>query len=225
MRESWSAFALVLVIGAFSTSNGSAAETPTFGVLGGLHFTNLAINPDPTDVSLDYLTRMNIGGFAEFELTPTMSIQARAMYVRKGAGLEERIETVDLRAETTIDYITVPVLLKIQVDKAKFRPYAVVGPEIGFKTRSRASLSTSPTISRDLVDPIEKELSDQVEENVRSTDVALDFGGGIEIPSRRMVFLVEGIYSLGLLNIDSDPADNDGHVKTRAFLLSVGVRF
>jgi hypothetical protein len=216
---------MILVVVAVCPSTVSAAEKPTFGVVGGLHLANLAIDPDPTDVSLDSLTRANIGGFAEFGLTPTLSLQTRAMYVRKGASLEERDNEVDIRAETTIDYITVPVLLKIQADMAKIRPYAVVGPEIGFKIRSGASLSTTPPVPRDLLDQVEKELSDQVEDNVRSTDVALDFGGGIEIPTRRMSFLVEGIYSLGLRNIATDPEDSEGSAKTRTFLFNVGIRF
>jgi hypothetical protein len=225
MRKSWSAFAVLVAAVLVSTSSASAAEIPTFGVLGGIHLANLALDPDPDDVSLDSLARANIGGFAEFGLAPNLSLQARAMYVRKGARLEQRIEEVDLRAETTIDYITVPVLLKIRADTAKIRPYVVVGPEIGFKTRAGASLSTNPPMPMDLVAQVEEELNDQVKDNVSSTDVALDFGGGIEIPARRMSFLVEGIYSLGLRNIATDSEDSEGYAKTRTFLFNVGIRF
>ena len=72
MRKSWSAFAMLMAAVAVSTSTVWAAEKPTFGVVGGLHLTNLAIDPDPTDVSLDSLTRANIGGFAEFALGQNM---------------------------------------------------------------------------------------------------------------------------------------------------------
>jgi hypothetical protein len=222
MRKSWSAFAILMVAVAFGPSTVSAAEKPTFGVVGGLHLTNLAIDPEPTDVGLDSLTRANIGGFAEFDIAPNLLFQARAMYVRKGARLEERVEDVGIRAETTIDYITVPALLKIRPDTAKIRPYALVGPELGFKTGSRASLSTDPPMPMDLVGQVEEELNQQVKDNVSSIDVALDFGGGIEFPARGMSFLVEGIYSLGLRNIDTD---GEGHAKTKTFLFNVGIRF
>ena len=72
---------------------------------------------------------------------------------------------------------------------------------------------------------LEKELTDQVNNELKSTDVALDFGGGIEIPSGRMTVLIEGIYSLGLRNIAVPEEGENGSAKTRTFLFSVGIRF
>jgi hypothetical protein len=77
-------FAVLLVAIFVSTSSVSAAERPSFGVLGGLHLANLAINPDPTDADLDSVRRGNVGGFVEFGLGPRVSLQARCMYVPKG---------------------------------------------------------------------------------------------------------------------------------------------
>ena len=208
-----------------TTSSVSAAERPSFGALGGLHVANLAVNPDPTDASLDSIRRANIGGFVEFDLGSKISLQARCMYVPKGAALEDVAEEVDLSARTTINYVTVPVLLKIQADTAKVRPYAVLGPEIGFKTSAGASFSTTSSEVREFLSTLESELEDELNNNLKSPDVALDFGGGIEVPSGRMSFLIEGIYSLGLRNIAVVPEGEEGSAKTRTFLLNVGVRF
>ena len=55
-----------MAVTAIATTTVSAAEQPAFGIVGGLHRTNLAFDPDPTGESWDPLTRANIGGFALF---------------------------------------------------------------------------------------------------------------------------------------------------------------
>jgi hypothetical protein len=225
MRKCFSMFVALCTAVLISTSSVAAAERPSFGVLGGVHLANIAIDPDPTDASLNSITRANFGGLVEFDLTPYVSLQARGMYVPKGTSLDDLAEEVDLSATTVIDYITVPLLLKIQAKTGKIRPYAVVGPEIGFKARAGVSLTTTASVPGEILNRLEKELTDQVNNELKSIDVALDFGGGIEIPSGRMSVLVEGIYSLGLRNIAVSSEGDDGSAKTRAFLFNVGIRF
>ena len=225
MRKCLFQFAVLLVVTAVSSSSVNAAEKPSFGVLGGLHLANLAIRPDPTDASLDSITRANIGGLVELGLRPNVSFQARCMYVPKGAHLDDLTEEIELGATTVIDYISVPLLLKIQADVGKVRPYAVVGPEIGFKVRAGASLETTASVPADILSMVEEEISDQVSNSVKSTDVALDFGGGIEIPSGRVSIIIEGLYSLGLRSIAIPDEGEDGSAKTRTFLFNVGILF
>lgn len=164
-------------------------------------------------------------GLVEFGLAPNASLQTRCMYVPKGVELVDLTEEIDLSAKAIIDYVTVPVLLKIQAKAAKTRPYAVVGPELGFKTRAGASVATTAVVPGNVLNMLEKDLSEQLNNELKSIDVALDFGGGIEIPSARMSILFEGIYSLGLRNIAIPSEGDAGSAKTRTFLLNVGIRF
>jgi hypothetical protein len=225
MKKCLSRLAVLVVVTLFSTASVSAVEKPSVGVLGGLDLANLVVDPDPTDASLDSIKRANFGGLVELGLTPVASLQARCTYVPKGTGLEAIEDGISLHAKTIIDYVTVPVLLKLQANTAKVRPYAVVGPEFGFKVRAAVSLSTNASVPRDLLAEVEDELNDQVNNELKSTDVALDFGGGVEIPSGRMSILIEGIYSLGLRNIAMNSEGEEGSAKTRTFLFNVGIRF
>jgi hypothetical protein len=225
MSKSLSHIAVLVAVTLLFTSSVTAAEKPSFGVLGGLDLANLAVDPDPTDGDLDSIRRASVGGLIELGLTPVASLQARCMYVPKGTGLDAVEDGISLQAKTVIDYVTVPVLLKLRANTEKVRPYLVVGPEIGFKARSNVSLSTSVSVPRDLLAEVEDELNDQVDNELKSTDVALDFGGGVEIPFRRMSFLIEGIYSLGLRNIAVNSEGGDGSAKTRTFLFNAGIRF
>ncbi len=225
MRKCLFMFAVLLVATVVSNSSLFAAEKPSFGVLGGLHLANLAVRPNPTDASLDSIKRGNIGGLVEVGLRPNVSFQARCMYVPKGARLADIADEITLSATTVIDYVSVPLLLKFKADVGKIRPYAVVGPELGFKVGAGASLSTTASVPQDILDMVEKEINDQVKDSVKSTDVALDFGGGIEIPSGRISILLEGLYSLGLRNIAIPDEGENGSAKTRTFLFNAGIRF
>ncbi len=44
----------------------------------------------------------------------------------------------DFSAEAMANYVTFPVLLKVKHISELWRPYLVVGPEIGFKTSAKA---------------------------------------------------------------------------------------
>jgi hypothetical protein len=208
-----------------STNSVAAAEPPSFGILGGAHLANLTIQPEPTDAGLDSIWRPHVGGLVELGLTPNFSLQSRGVYVPKGVALVDPSGEVDLRAEIIIDYVAVPVLLKFQADRGRIRPYAVVGPELGFEVRTRASVTASSSVPEEIVNIVEDELTHLVDNNSKKTDVALDIGGGVEIPSGRMSILIEGIYSLGLRNIAIPAEGEEGSAKTRTLMFSLGIRF
>jgi hypothetical protein len=96
----------------------------------------------------------------------------------------------------------------------------MVGPEVGFKTGAEAIVTDAVFLSRGEAVPVE-----DFEENIDSTDVALDFGAGLEIPTQRVAVLIEALYSWGLKNVDRTPEVGESAVRTRTFLVNVGVRF
>lgn len=182
------------------------------GVLGGFNFASVAFDPEQT-YDLSARNRANIGGFAEFGVTPNLLIEARGMYVQKGVkatSSEERFT-----ANISANYLTFPLLLKVKANRANWKPYLVVGGELGFKTSSGANLFAYG----------QEEEDEDFNDGVKSTDFALDFGGGIEIPGNRVSFLIEAIYSLGLMNLVETPENDVAVAKTRTFLVNLGVRF
>ena len=110
--------------------------------------------------------------------------------------------------------LSVPILLRYGGGIGGIKPYVIGGVEYGFKTSATATLVFQGTATE----------LDDFDDDVRSNNVALDIGGGIEIPASRVFLIIEAMYSHGLLNIDADEADSDV-VKTRAFRLNVGIRF
>jgi hypothetical protein len=197
------------------TSEASAADNVHFGALGGGNFSNITIQPktafDPSTTS-----RMNLGGFVEFGLSRNIFLEARGMYVQKGADARGRGMETGFSAEAMANYVTFPVLLKVKHISELWRPYLVVGPEVGYNTSAKAVVRGP---AGTLEDP-------DFDEGVRSWDFAVCLGGGVEIPAGRVSLLAEGLYSIGLRNIAVDvPGGNVTDVKTRTFLANFGIRF
>lgn len=213
MKMTCICLAMVTMV-AFSASSAAAAEDDLrLGVLGGFNFTTAAVSPaQPYDVSAR--NRPNVGGFVEYAMTPSLSLEARGMHVQKGEKADFGPNQF-LRGTISIDYLSFPVLLKVKANRRSWRPYLAVGAELAFKTKAKAVLEASGLKQEDA----------DFDDGVRSTDFALDFGGGVEIPSGPISFRIEGLYSLGLLNLVAIPDDEIESVKTRTFLVNVGIGF
>jgi len=220
MKKTASALLMLVVMLLLTASGAQAVERPTFGLLGGLSLGNIVFDPDRPPVRRSFSTRGGLGAFAEFDLSTTLALQARGMYVQKGVNLSGALGDGIRGGYFNADYITVPLLLMYKPELPKMRPYVMVGPEIGFKTRVTASVTDAVFLS-----PGEEMPVDDFEENIDSTDFALDFGAGLEIPSRHVAVLIEAMYSWGLKNVDSTPELGESGVRTRTFLINVGVRF
>ena len=96
----------------------------------------------------------------------------------------------------------------------------MVGPELGFNTGVSAAVTDAVFLA-----PGEEISVEDFDDDIESTDIALDFGAGLEIPSRHVAILIEAMYSWGLKNIDASPEVGESEVKTRTFLINVGIRF
>jgi opacity protein-like surface antigen len=220
MKKNTLALLIVFLALLLTKSSAWAAERPTFGLLGGLSLGNIVFDPDRPPVRRSFSTRGGLGGFVEFDLSPTLALQARAMYVQKGANLSGALGDGVRGGYFKGDYVTVPLLLKYKPDLPRLRPYVMVGPEIGFKTHVEATVTDAAFLA-----PGEKRSVEDFGDDVDSTDVALDFGAGLEIPSRHVAILIEALYWWGLKNVDASPEAGESAVKTRTFLVNVGVRF
>ncbi len=220
MNKNVSAPMILSVAILLATSSAWAAERPTFGLLGGLSLGNIVFDPDRPPVRRSFSTGGGLGAFAEFDLSPTLALQARGMFVQKGVNLSGTLGDGVRGGYLDADYIAVPLLLKYKPDLSGMRPYVMVGPELAFKTRVNATVTDAVFLA-----PGEEVSVEDFDNDIDSTDVALDFGAGLEIPSRHVAILIEAMYSWGLKNVDASPEVGESKVNTRTFLINVGIRF
>lgn len=142
----------------------------------------------------EYRTGLVGGVTAAYRLNDLMWVESGARWVEKGAegeviGFEEAIS-----ADVSLSYFQVPVLLRVSFLPARaVRPSVAAGSAVSFETRCRAS--QDPAVVAALVSC--------GDEGRPRTDVGLLFGAGVSWRFGPAEVLVEGLYHLGLRDIET----------------------
>lgn len=194
---------------AAAADDSASTEVPRLAI-GGFWSANLATfryRPAPFDIASQQWN--GVGATIDMRIGAHASIDARAMWNRKGATLTSTTGTVQ---EVRADYLSIPLLFKASTS-GPVRVYAAAGPEVGFRMASRATTTLGVAA-----------IDDEARAITRRTDVAADFGGGVERDLGRATLFVEGLYSHGLKNVVA-PATPLESVRTRTVTLLAGVRF
>jgi hypothetical protein len=210
MKRSILVCAAVLVLAVLIAAPASAASKFKFGIKAGASSSNVKWSDDVGDEKS--VTELTFGGFAIFELSPTLAIQPEVDYLVTG----EQWDITDGSAIENFTYLHIPILLRARLMKeGKFIPVVFAGPAIGFLLSAKDS-------------------GDDVKEFFKSTDFGLDMGLGAEIALGKMKALIDFRYYMGLTNVFSAPplvfAENlmapmDFTMKNAAFSLTAGIIF
>jgi outer membrane protein with beta-barrel domain len=188
----------------------AAAGVRRIGV-GGFWIANMATvsySPAPVDITSH---EWNGGGATvDIALGRHASIDARAMWNRKGAKLTLAANTAfqDVRA----DYLSIPVLFKAGTS-GPVRAYVTGGPEVSVRLAARV-ISTFGNLT----------LDEDARDVTRRTDLAADFGGGVERDLGPARLFVEALYSYGLKNVVVPTTPGEA-ARTRTLTLAAGLRF
>ena len=127
-----------------------------------------------------------------------LGVQTELNWIRKNA------ETDPLKLGIRLDYIQVPVLLRLNAGSSSssgFSAYGIVGPAIEFKIADEVEGFT-------------------LDDGFEGADVSLVFGGGVEVAR----IIVEARYAKGLRRIN-DTFSNLTDIKSQAFTILFGLRF
>jgi outer membrane immunogenic protein len=200
-----------------------AFATPTFaqgvvvGVKGGVNFASLSFDPEDEDGAEAKSRTGFVGGlFVGIPVTPAISVQPEVLFVQAGTKLEGPEfggESVAIK----LNQVQIPVLLKANLGSGSARGFVVVGPVFGFKA-GKIKFDAGD-LEEFFDDEIIDEISDEIDENISSTDVAIAFGGGVNVGP----LSIELRYNLGVKN--NDTSDSDQSVKTRGFMVLAGFGF
>lgn len=134
---------------------------------------NLA-NVTGDDIEINWENKMGFcaGGFMTFNLSNMFAIQPEAFFTMKGYKSDQEWNFYKL----TITYLEIPVLAKILIlTEGTIKPNIFAGPSLGIRISG--------------------------EEDMKSTDFGLIFGGGIDFAFGTGNFLVDFRYSMGLSSI------------------------
>jgi hypothetical protein len=197
----------VLTVAALVPQNLSAAV----GIKGGFNLANVVIKPaDPGMPDNKDLRGLTGGVFFSLNLG-FIGIQPEILYSRRGWLWEES----GIKMEFMLDYIEVPLLVKLNVlPVGPVRPVIFGGPSYGylFKATGRTTISgTDPSVT-DIKDMFEKSSWGGV------------IGAGLELRTPFVMLTLDGRYHIGVSNIWADPVEGET-AKHKGFSVMVGIGF
>jgi hypothetical protein len=178
-----------------------------FGLKGGLAQSNLDFSPSAL-LPLKNLNAPMGGIFWGFNLG-LFTIQPEALYVRMGTRLEESPNWMEDR----LDYIQIPVLLKLGLLPGPIKLVIYGGGYYSF-------LLSANAVSN--IDGIEDSTS--IKDQVKSNDYGAVFGGGIDFNLAAIKLSAEVRYNLGMANINN-VVDDTTSIKNHSLMFLVGIGF
>ncbi|MBN2031224.1 PorT family protein [bacterium] len=177
------ALCMVLLI-----SVGVYAQNSKIGVIGGVNIANVSIDAD--SVTTSSITGLGIGGVLDLALSENVSICLEPMYLQKGTKQDMQEEITTINVQMKVNYIEIPILLKILLGSGNAKPYIMAGPTIGFVMSANMEVSfLGMTAEGDIKDLME------------SLDYGVSFGGGIGFAMGNNTFFVEARYTMGLADV------------------------
>lgn len=123
------------------------------------------------------------GGYLSINLSPSFAIRPEVLYEQKGA------QVSGSSTQLQLDYVEVPVLLKIGLGTPIINPNILLGASVGWNVLAQSTSGGSVS-------------------NINQSDVALI--GGVELDIDR--FNVSGRYELGMQNVTSGSNVQNGTI-------------
>ena len=194
-------------------SEASGAEGVRLGVVGGVGLSTVEYDDlMPHWESPDWETSFSAGLLVEIPLTSRLYLQPMLRYARLNATVEYDPSQVAGHYELSHDYLSVPVLVKLDVLEAP-RTFVLAGPEV-------AVLLSAEQVSFEG----SSESSCDISNDMDSMNIALDVGAGISFDVGTRSFFVAAVYSYGLLGVGKE-SEWFSDWKTRAVDVNIGMMF
>lgn len=186
------------------------AQTPSFGIRGGVNFASLNASNGNLSLSTGSTTTFAVGVFADFKVG-AVSIQPALNYTGKGGNIEEEGAMIDIKTY----YVQVPVNVVYRIPAVIGNVYFGAGPFVGVGFSGKAKV-TSNGISESMDITFGSDPGD-----FKITEFGLNGIAGVEFKGG----LILGLnYDLGLSDISNNGGES-ASLKNRVFGISVGYKF
>jgi hypothetical protein len=189
--------ALVVVAGAGRATGQDRGAA--FGFKGGVNFSSFhgSADLDTGDVLVAPVRRTGLAGgaFLAIAAGPSVVIQPEVLFTQKGARYTRGGDELTYE----VDYLEVPLLLKLRLGGGSARVALFAGPAAGFTLTSKVVGRSGDG----------EESSNDTKDQVRSVDWGLALGAGVDIAAGSGTLTLEGRYTLGLSPLARDPEPDE----------------
>ncbi len=187
----------------------AAQMSPTFGVLGGITSSNVAVSGDDATLNFKSRTGFAAGLSMQFPLGSMLAFEGDVLYAQKGVKITGGGNTGTIK----LAYIEVPLLLRYNLSNGPTRPFILGGASVGFKAGCDVTLDTGDvSASSDCKTVFDGEQ--------KGTDFGATVGAGVAFNR----LSIQARYTLGLTESVDDNNDSITN-KNRAIFLLAGISF
>ena len=210
MQKTLRAFMMMTALVAVALPATASEALKQIGVFGGVNLAKLKFDPEfaaPLESKMLLGPAVGVVGVLPVGDKGNIAIRLSPMWVQKGGKLDDG--TTDEKEK--LSYVEIPLYIMASTMSGKARPYAMVGPSVGFLLSAK---------SEDV----------DIKEDIESTSISARIGAGVSVAAGRNHVFFEGEYELGLQDVLKDPGpldDVSGHRegKTNGIRLGAGVTF
>jgi hypothetical protein len=196
MSAAWYCRAAALV--ALLAAPASLSAQVEFGLKGGASFGNISnkgVLPGDLGTRTGFAAGVSLGFRAQ-----VVGVGIEALYAQRGLSSDA--------GDQKLDYVDIPVYLKLQAPTPGISPFGYLGPQVSFEV-------TCKNVDVDCVDT-----------GRSTTDYAGVVGAGVKIGNQSSVgFTVEARYIYGLKDLKLSTVTDEDSFKTRSFLILGGIVF
>ena len=168
------------------------------GIKGGVSFGNIS-NKGVLPGSLDNRSGMAAGFYAVSGEAAGLGLEV--LFAQRGLTSAEASAE-----ETRLDYLDLPIYLRLELPSQGIRPFAYAGPQVSYEVRCRTASGADCAADSDR----------------KKWDYAGIIGAGVRIGGR-LGFSVEGRYVYGLKDLKLSTITSEDSYQTRSFMILVGV--
>lgn len=159
-----------------------------------------------------------VGGFALFDFGGAFALQPGVRYIQRGYGLDISVsfggETETAEGTLNFAYIDIPILARYTfATGGSVSPFILAGPNVGFNVTAESEFEAG-----------DESNTEDISDEVSSTDLGVELGGGIDYPLSGGTVTVDVRYGLGFTNV-VDADDTDISLTNRALMVTAGFRF
>ena len=181
-----------------------------FGLRGGINLANISFEEE--DLGADSKIGLVIGGIAEIGLSELISLQPELNFVQKGYQLDIDFFGSKIESKANINYLDVPVNVKVGFDAGGAKIYFLAGPGFGYALNGSIEFCESGNCESE-------DLEFDNDDGFNRFEISGNLGAGVQFGQ----IFVDLRYVLGISNLNED--DVDGNASNRGFQISAGYMF
>ena len=234
MLKNFKILLLFIVLGSSSLSYSQIF----FGGRVGLNMSMLSLQPELVQYNAvsDFTPKLNVNvaAFGYFEIGPYIAIQPEFIYSRKGlkSTIDKRIgeeQDTILTGEWTytLDYLEMPLMIKLSLNSEGFDPFIEFGGYYGYMVYANYQAEAYLNNEMILDDEFTFDLGGNQNESLQRNEYGfkLGIGGTLELSKGIAFFSIR--YSQGLTDIIKYNVVPEGHQASynRVFMLTMGYAF